>query len=61
MAVKEFTPVLFDLGSRFDVDHFNFGKLDTTGFSSFEEYETQSIDVTAHTVKVGLNYRWGAP
>jgi opacity protein-like surface antigen len=41
--------------------YFNFGKIGTGGISSFGEHETQSIDVSAHTVKVGVNYRWGAP
>jgi len=41
--------------------YFDFGTLDTIGSSNFAERETQSIDVTAHTVRVGVNYRWGAP
>lgn len=39
--------------------HYDFGNLDTAGPSSVAgEYYRQSIDVTAHTVKVGLNYRF---
>jgi outer membrane immunogenic protein len=47
--------------AKVEYAYFDFGKLDTTGFSTFAEHETQSIAVTAHTIKVGLNYRWGAP
>ena len=47
--------------AKVEYAYFNFGRLDTTGASSFGEYETQSIGVTAQTVKVGVNYRWGAP
>jgi outer membrane immunogenic protein len=46
--------------AKVEYAYFNFGKVDTAGISSFGEHETQSIDVTAHTVKVGVNYRWGA-
>lgn len=41
--------------------YYDFGTLETTGSSSFSEHERQSIDVTAQTVRMGLNYRWGAP
>jgi outer membrane immunogenic protein len=47
--------------AKVEYAYFDFGKLDTTGVSTFAERETQSIDVTAHTVKVGVSYRWGAP
>jgi len=47
--------------AKVEYAYFDFGKLDTTGVSTFAERETQSIDVTAHTVKIGVNYRWGAP
>ena len=40
--------------------YYDFGKLDLTGSSNFAERETQSIDVTAQTVRIGVNYRWGA-
>jgi outer membrane immunogenic protein len=42
--------------------YFDFGKIDTAGPSSVPgELYRQSIDVTAHTVKLGVNYRFGAP
>ena len=38
------------------------GKINTAGPSSFPgEFYRQSIDVNAHTAKLGLNYRWGGP
>jgi outer membrane immunogenic protein len=40
--------------------YFDFGKLDVSGPSSVAgEFYRQTIDVTAHTGKVGLNYRFG--
>ena len=47
--------------AKVEYGYFDFGTLDTTGSSSFAERERQSIDVTAQTVKLGLNYRWGGP
>ena len=47
--------------AKVEYGYFDFGTLDTTGSSSFTERERQSIDVTAQTVKLGLNYRWGGP
>jgi outer membrane immunogenic protein len=47
--------------AKVEYAYFDFGKLGTTGVSTFAEHETQSIDVTAHTIKFGVNYRWGAP
>lgn len=42
--------------------YFDFGKLDAAGASSVPgEFYRQSVDVTAHTAKLGLNYRFGAP
>jgi outer membrane immunogenic protein len=42
--------------------YFDFGNIDTGGPSNAPgEFYRQSIDVTAHTVKAGINYRWGAP
>jgi outer membrane immunogenic protein len=42
--------------------YFDFGKIRTAGPSSVPgEVYRQGIDVEAHTVKVGLNYRWGGP
>jgi len=42
--------------------YFDFGKVDVAGTSSVPgEFYRQSVDVTAHTAKVGINYRWGAP
>ena len=46
--------------AKVEYAYFDFGTLDTTGTSTFAQRETQSIDVTAHSVRVGLNYRWGA-
>jgi outer membrane immunogenic protein len=46
--------------AKVEYAYFDFGKLDSTGVSTFAEHETQSINVTAHTVKVGLNYRFNA-
>jgi outer membrane immunogenic protein len=41
---------------------FDFGKIDTAGTSNLPgELYRQSIDVTAHTVRLGVNYRFGAP
>ena len=40
--------------------YFDFGKVDVAGTSSVPgEFYRQTIDVTAHTTKVGLNYRFG--
>ena len=47
--------------AKVEYGYFDFGQRDTTGSSNFAERERQSIDVTAQTVKLGLNYRWGAP
>jgi len=47
--------------AKVEYGYFDFGTLDTTGSSSFAERERQSIEVTAQTVKFGLNYRWGGP
>jgi outer membrane immunogenic protein len=42
--------------------YFDFGEIDTGGPSNAPgEFYRQSIDVTVHTAKVGINYRWGAP
>jgi outer membrane immunogenic protein len=42
--------------------YFDFGKIDVAGASSEPgELYRQSIDVTAHTAKLGVNYRFGAP
>ncbi len=46
--------------AKVEYAYFDFGTLDTTGASNFAKRETQSIDVTANSVRVGLNYRWGA-
>jgi outer membrane immunogenic protein len=46
--------------AKVEYAYFDFGTLDTTGTSTFAKRETQSIDVTAHSVRVGLNYRFGA-
>ncbi|HSK29723.1 MAG TPA: outer membrane beta-barrel protein, partial [Candidatus Limnocylindria bacterium] len=46
--------------AKVEYAYFDFGTLDTTGTSTFTKRETQSIDVTAHSVRVGLNYRFGA-
>ena len=47
--------------AKVEYGYLDFGQIDTTGSSNFAERERQSIDVTAQTVKLGLNYRWGAP
>src|SRR5690606_5892876 len=40
--------------------YFDFGKIDTSGPSSVGgEFYRQTVDVTAHTAKLGINYRWG--
>jgi outer membrane immunogenic protein len=40
---------------------FDFGNIDTAGTSNVPgEFYRQSIDVTAHTVRLGVNYRFGA-
>ena len=40
--------------------YFDFGKINVAGPSSVAgEFYRQTIDVTAHTTKVGLNYRFG--
>jgi outer membrane immunogenic protein len=42
--------------------YFDFGKVDVAGPSSVPgEFYRQTVEVTAHTAKLGLNYRWGAP
>jgi outer membrane immunogenic protein len=42
-----------------EYSYFDFGKIDTAGPSSAAgEYYRQSIDVTAHTVKLGLQYHF---
>ncbi|MGH6771098.1 MAG: outer membrane protein [Xanthobacteraceae bacterium] len=42
--------------------YFDFGKINTGGPSNAAgEFYRQSIDVTVHTAKAGINYRWGAP
>jgi outer membrane immunogenic protein len=42
--------------------YFDFGKIDTAGPSSVPgEFYRQSVEVTAHTAKLGVNYRWGGP
>jgi outer membrane immunogenic protein len=41
---------------------FDFGSIDTTGTSNVPgEFYRQSIDVHAHTVRLGVSYRFGAP
>lgn len=41
---------------------FDFGSVDTAGPSNAPgEFYRQTIDVTAHTVRLGVNYRFGAP
>ena len=41
---------------------FDFGSIDTAGTSNVPgEFYRQSIDVTVHTVRLGLNYRFAAP
>jgi outer membrane immunogenic protein len=47
--------------AKVEYGYFDFGNVDTAGISSFGDQERQSIHITAHTVKVGVNYRWGAP
>lgn len=45
--------------AKAEYSHYNFGSMDTAGPSSVAgEHYRQSIDVTAHTVKVGLNFRF---
>ena len=42
--------------------YFDFGKIDAAGPSSVPgELYRQSVAVTAHTAKLGVNYRWDAP
>ena len=42
--------------------YFDFGRISAAGPSSVPgEFYRQSIDVNAHTAKLGLNYRWGGP
>jgi outer membrane immunogenic protein len=42
--------------------YFDFGKVDTAGPSSVPgEFYRQSVDVTVHSAKLGVNYRFGAP
>jgi outer membrane immunogenic protein len=47
--------------AKLDYTYFDFGSIRTAGTvgpAITTEFYTQSIDVTAHTVKVGVNYRW---
>lgn len=46
--------------AKVEYAYYDFGDLDLTGVSTFTQHERQSIDVTAQTVRVGVNYRWGA-
>lgn len=42
--------------------YFDFGKIDAAGPSSVPgEFYRQSVEVTAHSAKFGVNYRFGAP
>jgi outer membrane immunogenic protein len=55
---------LFGAGwsAKLEYAYFDFGKVDTAGASSIPgEFYRQSIDVTAHSAKFGVNYRFGAP
>jgi outer membrane immunogenic protein len=55
---------LFGAGwsAKLEYAYFDFGKIDTAGASSVPgEFYRQSIDVTAHSAKFGMNYRFGAP
>lgn len=48
--------------AKLEYAYFDFGKIDVAGPSSVGgEFYRQTVDVTAHTAKLGLNYRWGAP
>jgi len=48
--------------AKFDYSYFDFGSIETSGPSSTAgEFYRQRIDVTAHTIKLGLNYRFTAP
>jgi outer membrane immunogenic protein len=47
--------------AKVEYAYFDFGEIDLAGASTFTADERQSIDVTAQTVRVGVNYRWGAP
>lgn len=47
--------------ARLDYSYFDFGSIRTAGTVGpvvTGEFYTQPIDVTAHAVKVGVNYRW---
>jgi len=47
--------------AKLDYSYFDFGHIRTSGTvgpAVSSEFYTQSIDVTAHVVKVGVNYRW---
>ena len=47
--------------AKLDYTYFDFGSIRTAGTVgpvATSEFYTQNIDVTAHAVKVGLNYRW---
>lgn len=47
--------------AKLDYTYFDFGNIRTAGTvgpAVSNEFYTQSIDVTAHTVRVGVNYRW---
>ncbi len=55
----------WELGPRWtaklDYTYFDFGRIRTAGTvgpAISNEFYTQSIGVTAHTVKIGVNYRW---
>jgi outer membrane immunogenic protein len=55
---------LFSAGwsAKLEYAYFDFGKIDVAGPSSVPgEFYRQTVAVTAHTAKLGLNYRWGAP
>jgi opacity protein-like surface antigen len=42
--------------------YFDFGKINTAGPSSVPgEFYRQSIDVTVHSAKIGVNHRFDAP
>jgi len=47
--------------AKLDYTYFDFGSIRTSGTVgpvATNEFYTQNIDVTAHAVKVGVNYRW---
>lgn len=48
--------------AKVEYAYFDFGSIHTAGPSNVAgEFYRQSIDVTAHTAKFGVNYRWGGP